>query len=348
MQIQRLISRKLKFNGIGEAIEHYFYAGWTDGLPVIPPTAEKVEEFLHHTPLGPSEIVGIEPVKGRIVTVEKVVINSVMAGCLPEYLPVVLAATEAMCQRQFNLHAVSVSTMGAAVLTVVNGPITRQLGINSGVNVFGSGCRANATIGRAIRLVISNVTGAVSGILDKATLGHAGKYTWCIAEDEVTSPWDSLSVERGQSGESNSVTVFAGLSPVQVSNHHSNLPKEILLSFRDAMFTAGPQQGEIAILLSPEYIGHMKRAGWSKNQVKSELCKISRRELREWFVGGVMIPDSDRKNLNSMRGVVESQENITLIVAGGPAGAFSSVIPLWGGGSNSKSVTKKIRLSQEV
>ncbi len=348
MRIQQLNSRKLEFDGIGDAIEHYFDAGWTDGLPVIPPTVEKVKEFLNHTPLGPAEIVGIEPVKGRVITVEKVVINSVMAGCLPEYLPVVLAATQAMCEKPFNLHAVSVSTMGSAVLTVVNGPIIRQLGINSGVNVFGSGCRANATIGRAIRLVISNVTGAVSGILDKATLGHAGKYTWCIAEDESTSPWNSLSVERGQSYGANTVTVFAGLSPIQVSNHHSNLPEEILLSFRDAMFSVGPEQGEIVILLSPEHIGHMRRAGWSKKQVKSELCKISGREIGEWLRAGVMIPDLARNNLNSMRGVVKSRDNITLIVAGGPAGAFSSVIPLWGGGSNSKSVMKKILLSEEV
>ena len=156
---QPLTSDLFEFDSSVDVIEHYFRSGWTDGLPVVPPTPERVGEFLDYVGRSPSEIMGTEPTKGRVITVEKVAINAVMAGCLPEYFPVVLAAVEALVEPQFNLHAITVSTMGAAVLAVVNGPIANDLAMNSSVSVFGPGHRANATIGRAIRLVIINVTG---------------------------------------------------------------------------------------------------------------------------------------------------------------------------------------------
>ena len=153
----------------------------------------------------------------------------------------VLAVVEALCEPSFNLHATTVSTAGAAVLVVVNGPVASDLDLNSGVSVFGPGHRANATIGRAIRLIISNVTGAEPGVLDKATLGHAGKYTWCIAEAEDISPWEPLHVERGLDANQSAVTIFAGLPPIHTDNGGSDQPRDILDNFTDAMFAAGPE-----------------------------------------------------------------------------------------------------------
>lgn len=343
VEAQPLTSELLEFDDSTDAIEHYFRQGWTDGLPVVPPTPDKVRRFLDYANRSPSEILGTEPTKGRVITVEKVAINSVMAGCLPEYFPVVLAAIEAMCEPQFNLHAITVSTMGAAVLAVVNGPVANDLAMNSSVSVFGPGHRANATIGRAIRLVIINVTGAVPGVLDKATLGHPGKYTWCIAEAEEVSPWEPLHNERGLDTDSSAVTVFAGLSATQVSNHTGNSPEAILTSFQDAMFSAGYGQGEIVVALCPEHVGYLGSAGWTKAQVKQFLHENAQRRMEDWVNAGFM-PHAD-SDADAMIAVAQSADSITLLVAGGFAGAFSQVIPLWGGGSNSQSVTREIAVS---
>lgn len=188
MSTQPPTAKQMQLDDLTDAIEFYFSMESSDGLPVVPPTAEAVERFLDHVGRFGSDVLGEEPVRNRVITVEKAAINAVMAGCLPEYFPVVLAAIDAICAPEFNLHAATVSTQGAAILLVVNGPIVKTLGMNSGVSVFGPGNRANATIGRAVRLVVMNVTGAVPGILDKAALGHAGKYSWCIAEAEDESP----------------------------------------------------------------------------------------------------------------------------------------------------------------
>ena len=340
MSLQSLTSDLLVFDGAADVIEHYFRSGWTDGLPVVPPTPERVGEFLDYVGRSPSEILGTEPTKGRVITVEKVAINAVMAGCLPEYFPVVLAAVEALVEPQFNLHAITVSTMGAAVLAVVNGPIADDLAMNSSVSVFGPGHRANATIGRAIRLVIINVTGALPGVLDKATLGHPGKYTWCIAEGEEVSPWEPLHVERGMGSEDSAITLFAGLSATQVSNHTGNYPEAILTSFRDAMFAAGYGQGEVVVVLCPEHVGYLGGAGWSKADVKGFLYENAQRRIAEWASAGHMSPDG--ADPETMLATAQSPDNITVLVAGGFAGAFSQVIPLWGGGSNSRSVCKQI------
>lgn len=231
--------------------------------------------------------------------------------------------------------------MGAAVLIVVNGPIAAQLGLNSGVSVFGPGHRANATIGRAVRLVISNVTGSVSGELDKATLGHAGKYTYCIAEAEEVSPWEPLHASRGLTLEESAVTVFAGLSSIQVNNHEDQKPEAILASFRDAMFAAGLGQGEIVVVLCPEHVGHFRSAGWSRKQVSDTLFEVAQRRTGDWMEQGPVARDP-AVDADARRAVTLSAEGITLVVAGGAAGAFSAVIPLWGGGTGSQSVTKRI------
>ena len=236
MASAELSSNHIQFDDWNQVVENYIARGWTDGLPIIPPTPDLVARFLDAAGRSPSDILGTEPTKGRVITAEKVAVNAVMAGCKPEYFKIVVAAVEAMCEPQFNLHAVTASTQGSAVLAVVNGPIAREVGLNSSISVFGPGHRANATIGRAIRLIIINATGSVSGEIDKATQGHPGKYTWCIAEDEDVSPWDPLQTDRGLTSEDSAVSIFAGLSSIQVDNHAFQKPEEILISFRDAMF----------------------------------------------------------------------------------------------------------------
>ena len=344
MSTQPLTSSRLEFDDADDAIEHYFDHGWTDGVPVVPPTVDKVGRFLEYAGRSPSEIVGEEPTKGRVITAEKAAINAVMAGCLPEYFPVVLAAVDAISQPEYNLHAVSVSTMGAATLTVVNGPIARELGLNSGVAVFGPGHRANATIGRAISLVISNVTGAASGVLDKGTLGHAGRYTWCIAEAESLSPWEPLHVERGYAADRSTVTVFAGISPTQVGVRAPERPEVSMLSFRDALLATGPGQEELIVVLSPESMGYLGAADWSKSEMKKRLFGVSRRSVSEWNEAGFALDGQGPGGLEALVGVGNGPDNITVVVAGGMAGANCAVIPLWGGGSNSRSVTRGIKI----
>ncbi len=337
-----LTSRRLTFGAAAEAIEFYQSEGWTDGLPIVPPTAELVHSFLDKAGRSPSDIVGAEPVRGRVITAEKLAVNAVMAGCLPEHFPVVLAAVEAICEPEFNLHAVTASTMGAAMLTVINGPIATELELNSGVGVFGPGHRANATIGRALRLIVSNVTGASSGELDQATLGHAGKYSWCIAEAEDISPWQPLHVERGYTTDQSTVTVFAGLSPIQMGNQIARSPEAILSSFADGLFVAGPGQNEIIGVLAPEITGHLADAGWSKMKVKDFLFETGHRPVEEWIQRGRPPANGSLADRDSSLGIAMSPDGITLLVAGGRAGAFADIIPLWGGGSGSESVTKEI------
>ena len=319
-----LTSRRMTFDDEAALFDSFLERGWTDGLPVVPPTEERVRAALDAGGRLPSDILGTEPVRGRVITAEKVAVNAVMAGCLPEYFPVVAATLEAMCEPQFNLHAVTVSTMGAAILTVVNGPAAREIGLGSGVSVFGPGNRANATIGRAIRLVVMNVTGAKPGELDKATMGHPGKYTWCMAECEETSPWEPLHVERGFDEDESTVTVFPGLSPIPVTSGAED-PEAILRGFEDAMFAAGTGSDELVVVLSPELLGHFRRAEWSKRMVQEAMFEVG-----------------TRKRDGSAERAVSGPEAVRVLTAGGAAGGFAAVIPLWGTGSNSKSVTRRI------
>ena len=339
----QLSANQIEFDSWNGVVEGYMDRGWTDGLPIIPPTPELVSACLYAAGRSPSDILGTEPTKGRVITAEKVAINTVMAGCKPEYFSIVAAAVEAMCEPQFNLHAITASTQGAAVLAIVNGPIVQEIGLNSGVSVFGPGHRANATIGRAIRLVIINATGSQSGEIDKATLGHPGKYTWCMAEAENISPWEPFQTDRGFARDQSTISLFAALSPIQVDNHAFQRPEEILVSFREAMFAGGGgwNQGEIIVVFCPEHVGNLERAGWSKEQIRSFLHDSAKRPIDKWRSAGRYIRDTvgpPEGNLHS----VTSADGISIAVAGGGAGAFSCVIPLWSGGTGSKSVTKLI------
>ena len=218
-----------------EAVEFYFNQGLTDGLPVVPPTPDRLAEFLDCVNLKPDDIVGIVPVGAIPITAEKVALNAVMAGCLPEYMPVIVTGIEAMVDDEFSLNATAASTSGSSHMLVVGGKVVDELGINYGVNMLGPGARANSTIGRAIRLILMNVCGALPGVLDKSTLGNPGKYTACIAEDESLTPWPPLRCDYGIPESQDAVTAFACYAPVQVSDHRSGSAEEVLTRIADAI-----------------------------------------------------------------------------------------------------------------
>ena len=220
-----------------EAIERCYELGWTDGLPVVPPTVERVEKALSYAGRPADEVLGWIPERRREITVEKVAANAVMAGCLPEYLPVVIAATEAMMDVAFNLIAPSSSQGGASILLIVNGPIVEELGINCRNNLFGPGNRANSTIGRAIRLILMNACASIPGLFDRSLIGDPSKYTFCIGENETDTHWTPLHVESGLPADESAVTVFAGWGPRQMRAASS--PEAILDTAADVASSLG-------------------------------------------------------------------------------------------------------------
>ena len=223
-----LQSQRYDVQDMAEALELSYTKGWTDGLPVVPPTENSIWGMLESAGLEPDAEIAFIENRQVSVTAEKVAINTVMAGCKPEYMPIVVAAVEALGDPRFGYHGPATSTGGSAIFLVVNGPIARELQINSGDNLFGPGWRANAAIGRAIRLIMRNVIGTLPGLLDRSSLGHGGKYSYCIAENETDSPWPPLHVERGFRPEQNAVTIFAALAPHQYGNQLSATPEGVL------------------------------------------------------------------------------------------------------------------------
>jgi hypothetical protein len=336
------------------AIEFCYAQGWTDGLPVIPPTDERVTAFLGHLKRNRDEVLGGVPERRRFVTVEQVAANAVMAGCLPEYAPAVVAAVEAIVQPQFNLVGPSASLGGSAILLIVNGPVVEQLQINCRNNLFGPGNRANATIGRAIRLVLMNTCGAIPGLFDRSCLGHPGKYTYCIGENEMESPWVPLHVERGCAAGTSAVTAFACEGPRQVRNGLSQTPEGVLTTIADVMSSlgtslttsgsvgstsSGTRQGEMAVVIAGEHTQTISKHGWSKSDIRRYLAEHARRTVADLKRGGGLdgdvVPGDERKYIP----VVERPEDILIVAAGGQEGAMSAVIPSWGPKVASTAVT---------
>ena len=208
-----LSARSFEFHSLEDAVEFIYAQGWTDGLPIVPPTSLAIQRMLDYLGRDSEEVVGVVPPKNGAATIEKIAINCVMAGCRPEYGPVVIAALEAMLEPAFNLYGVQGTTHCCAPLVIVSGPVVKELEFNYRENVFGGGSRANATVGRAIRLILWNIGSGYPGKVDMATLGHPGKYTYCIAEDPEQNPWEPLHVERGLEAGESGVTVLACESP---------------------------------------------------------------------------------------------------------------------------------------
>ncbi len=338
-----------------EAFEQLYARGVTDGLPVIPPTPELVRRCVAATGRPADELVAVVPPNLGRGTVEKIAVNAVLAGGRPEYMPVILAAVRAICAEPFALHGVGATTNAASPLLIVNGPIRKDLDLNSGVGVFGPGWRANATIGRAVRLVMWNLGGSRPGVVSMSTFGHPGRYTYCIGEHEEASPWPPLHVERGFAPEDSTVAAFAGEAPHQVYDHRSRRGHQILNSIAASLMTAWHCKltgyGDTLVVLSPEHARTLADDGWDKPRIRQylwERCQLPVRELipdDEWGEG---LPESVRaKFADPAREATRvpkfrGPENLIVLVAGGTAGRFSAVIPGFTFSGGSQLVIEKI------
>jgi hypothetical protein len=341
-----LKARRHEAKDISDAIDLCYANGWTDGLPVVPPTPEKVEKMRAAAKLEPTHQLAFIENRQVKVTAEKVAINAVLAGCLPEYMPVIAAAVEALADPKYGYHGPATSTGGSAVFMLVNGPIAKKLNLNSGDNLFGPGWRANATIGRAIRLVMRNVIGTLPGELDRSSMGHGGKYSFCIAENETdSSPWPPFHTTRGFSKDQNAVTVFAALAPHQISNQLSATPEGVLETMCANMrISAGTnRKPQYALVFPGEHQLVMKKAGYTREQVQNycyENSKSTLTELKRIHVAAGEIAPGDDKEMVTL---VETPQDFLVIAAGGIVGVQSSYIPGWGGKNGSQSVTREIK-----
>ena len=359
----RLGARRVRIPAADDPQEWLAARGVGDGLPLVPPTEARVVRMLEGTSRAASEVVALVPPDLAPATIEKVAINAVMAGCRPDHLPVVIAALEAACTDDFNLHGVLATTYFATPVLIVNGPLRRAIGLNCGGNVFGQGTRANAAIGRALQLVVRNVGGGRPGEVDMATLGQPGKFTCCIGENEEESPWEPLHVERGFRREQSTVTVFAGEAPRAILDQMSRTARSLATSFGlclDAV--AHPKlhgYGEVVLVVSPEHARTFAADGWSKTDLRRRIQEVTRRPLAaclpdEECAEGIP-PESLPAELRGPDGRPRPEvlalpvpkfrrdEDVLLVVAGGTAGKFSAVVGGWvGGRMGSLAVTREI------
>ncbi|MPZ60987.1 MAG: hypothetical protein GEU93_06775 [Propionibacteriales bacterium] len=316
-------------------------AGWTDGLPVRLPTAPAVRRMLEPNRLEPEDGLGrLPPVWGE-ATYGRVAANAVMAGCLPEYFPVVLAALRAMQDERFNMHGVQCTTHVVAPLLMVNGPVRARIGINSGHNCLGQGARANAAIGRAVRLAMVNIGGATPGSLDKATFGHPGKFAYCFGENEEESAFPPFHTTRGYRAEQSTVTVFPGEAPHNINNHSSD-PMELLGAVASTMATLGNNNmyvsGEVMVVLGIDHAKLLDEAGFQRHNVQEFLHERARLPVGALRTGGMYGHDVgrnlwpkwvDRRDSAALVPIVRRPGDIHVAVAGG-VGPHSLFIPGWG------------------
>lgn len=344
---ERLRARRIELAPLEDEIEACFERGWSDGLPVVPPTRERVLRMLEGTTLSPDAVVAVVPPDLVPCSVEKVAINAVLAGCRPEYLPVVIAAVRAACTDTFNMHGLLATTYASGPVVIVNGPIARAIGMNSGINAFGQGNRANATIGRALQLVVRNVGGGRPGEVDRATLGNPGKYTFCFAEDEAGSPWESLAVERGIGPSASAVTLFAGEGPRMVVDQLSRTPDSLARSFAWCLRTVAhpklPLAWDAFLVVSPEHARVFREAGWSKQRLRDELTALLTVPAAELARGADDCAEGVPKMSPGMELPKFRPGGLWIVHAGGPAGLFSSIIGGWvGGPGGSQPVTQEV------
>ncbi len=343
-----LSSDRLEFEEA--TLQDEFYArGWTDGLPVVPPTPDRVARMLVGTARMPRDVLGAVPPKLGTATVEKIAVNAVMAGCAPPHMPVIIAAVEAMLQPEFNLGGCQATTHPVAPLLVVNGPVAEELGIASGHNCFGQGSRANAVIGRALRFVLTNIGGGVPGTLDHATHGTPAKYTYCVAENERDNPWEPLHVELGYARTASTVTVIGAEAPHNINDHGSYSAPAVLKTVAETMCQPGSNNAYLQhdgpwVVLGPEHAATIARDGWSKQQVKAYLFEhtqipverysrenVEQMLLQRWNAelqakARLWLADASR----SFRvPLCARPEDIHILVAGG-AGKHSLFVPTFG------------------
>jgi hypothetical protein len=332
-----------------EANELFQRNGWTDGLPIVPPTEAGVARFLAAAALSADDVVGVEPVRRRRITAEKLAIAALMAGCLPEYMPVVVAVVKAMCEPQFGLHGSTASTGGSAPLIVVNGPIRTALGMNATHNALANASRANASVGRSIRLFLLNVLGGIPGQLDRSTLGHPGKFTLCVAEDEEDSLWLPLAQERGVPAGRSAVTVMSVESPHQIMNEWTHDPAEVLDTYAAAiranMLTYSIWEGNYAMVVPKQHRQVFAAAGWDKPRIREYIYETAHVQRAEWrTVGKAAV--AGRKDEHRTYRALRTPDDLLVVAAGGPAGAFGAILPPWYG-KKSLAVTAPIDLQGE-
>ncbi|HEX2172758.1 MAG TPA: hypothetical protein VHL09_09975 [Dehalococcoidia bacterium] len=347
-------SREVEAPDALAAIEYCFEQGWTDGLPVVPPTRAAVAAAIAASGRPADQVVATIPPREAAATVEQIAVNAVLAGCRPEYLPVVIAAVETMADPVFNLNGVQACTDGAAPLIIVNGPIAREIGLNSAGNVFGQGWRANATIGRAIRLILMNLGGGYPQETDMSTLGQPSKYTYCIAENEAVSPWEPLHVEQGFRADQSVVTVFPADAPTSIGDLISDTPEKLLTSVADTLCVLGNLTlyygGETFLVFGPTHAAIVAQAGWSKSDVRRFLFEHARMPIEKLMRTGHqhLVPRHywpewiDIDDPTGFVPLLRAPEDLIILVAGGEAGRFSAGIAGWGY-QNVRSVTRPIQ-----
>lgn len=320
---------------------------WSDGLPVVPPTVERVARMLRHTRRAPEEIVArLAPGYGA-ATIERIAINCVLAGCDPEVLPVVIAAVEAVAAPEFNLQGIQATTNPVAVWVIVNGPAAPRLGVNATYNCLGQGAWANATIGRALRLCLQNIGGALPGEMDRATQGQPGKYTFCCAENEAANPWEPLHVERGFARERSTVTVV-GAEGTMNMNTHSKEASELLRVIAETMVHPPSNEychgGEPWLILAPEHADILNAAGLNKAQIKQRLWELTKMPAHRMSAKDLLRVRASRTQElgeigpHTLLPIAKRPDDIWLVVAGGP-GTHSVYVPCFG---NSHAATREI------
>ncbi len=344
----KLKSRKLSLGNEEDEIEACFERGWSDGLPLVPPTEQRVLQMLTGIKRSPDEVIGMVPPDLAECNIEKAAINAVMAGCKPEYMPVLVTAIEAALQDEFCMHGLLATTYFSGPMILVNGPISRAIGMNARGNVLGQGNRANATIGRALQLVIRNVGGGKPGGVDRSVFGNPGKYTFCFAEDETNSCWESLAVEKGFPKDASTVTLFAADGMQGIVDQRSRSPESLSKTYAAALRVVGHPKMAMAadafLIISPEHERVFKLAGWSKQQVKTHILELLtiKGESLITGAGGIaegipeVFADSDIPKFRD--------GGFNIVRAGGSAGMFSAVIAGWGasGQMGSVPVTRQI------
>jgi hypothetical protein len=309
--------------------------GWTDGLPIVAPTPPRVEAMLDWSGYSADQVVGVERVKNRALTAEKVAINAVMAGCLAPDFPVVATAVQALCEEKVLVHGATASTAGCAILLIVNGPVRRLLGMSSAHSALAGPDRASVCIGRAVRLVLRNLLEVRPGELDRSTIGHPGKLSWCVAEDEEGGhPWLPLGVERGMPPDVSSVTVLAASGPRQVMNEWTTDPHELATTYvaeiKASMLHYSIWPGNHVLVVPPQSRQAFHAAGWSKADLRGYVFEHARVSRSEWEqVGkGAVVSDANRHNRHA---ALNDPEDLLIVSAGGDGGGFAAIIPPWFG-----------------
>ncbi|MFH1486457.1 MAG: hypothetical protein ABIH46_10325 [Chloroflexota bacterium] len=334
----------LEVKGSIAAANRLFYGrGWTDGLPIIPPTRSEVDGMLAYSDRDPKDVVAVFKPRNGKATVEKVAINAVMAGCQPEYFPVVLAAVEAMSEPKFNLAGIIATTNPASPLVIINGPVVKELQINCGYGLFGSVMRANATIGRAVRLVVLNIAGGEPGIYDRSTFGQTGKYSLCIAENEDENPWEPLHVELGYPRDVSTVTIFGGAAPHNIIDMMSTTGKGLLSTMIGNMVASGTNNiiaggGQPLAIFGPEQASVLARDGFDKKSIREYLHKYARAPYPPYIVSQRAKGHSLVKE-HAIHNVASSPEDIMILVAGGGGSHASFVASFF---DSTRAVTRPI------